>query len=134
MKQRRGKVTSKDLTSTYGNIAEHISPRSWKHQKGTAEQASRTQQVRHTAQMIIDIDEPGQGNGQCLFEMVSKRTGEQRPPMGNSRAAANRKLHCITIEPENALLQQDTTHNTPVQRLGNPHSQSQDTETASMAQ
>ena len=133
MKQRRGKVTSKELTSTYGNIPEHISPRSWKHQKGTAEQAPRTQQVRHTAQMIIDINEPGQRNGQCLFEMASKRTGEQGqqlPPMGNSRAAANRALHCITIEPENALLQQDT----PVRGLGNPHGQSQDTETASMAQ
>jgi len=87
--------------------------------------------------MIIVIDEPGQTNGQCPFEMSSKPTceeGQQRPPMGKSRGSAASKLHRETIEPENATLVEDTTHNTPVQESGNPHGQGQDSETPSMAQ
>ena len=81
------KITSKDLTSTFANIAAHYSPTSGEPQKGTAEQASPTEQVSHTAKMIIYIDEPGLGNGQGPFEMASKPTceqGQQRPPMGKA--------------------------------------------------
>jgi len=38
------------------------------------------------------------------------------------------------MDAENALLQEDTTHNTPVKVPGNPQSPSQDSETPSMAQ
>jgi len=81
------KITSKDLTSTFANIAAHYSPTSGEPQKGTAEQASPTEQVSHTAQMIIDIDKHVQGNGQCPVEMASElnyEQGQQRPPMGKA--------------------------------------------------
>jgi len=58
---------------------------------------------KNTAQMIINVEKPGQRNGQCPFEMSSKPTfeqGQQRPPMGKSRGAAGTKGHRGTIEPE----------------------------------
>jgi len=72
--------------------------------------------------MIIDIDETGQGNGQWPLELEK------------SRGAATKKRHRGTIEPENTPLQEDTAHNAPVQKPGNPHGHGKGTETPSMAQ
>jgi hypothetical protein len=59
--------------------------------------------------MIIDIDETGQGNDQCPFEVEK------------SRGAATKKRHRATIEPENSPLQEDTAHNTAVQEPDKSH-------------
>jgi hypothetical protein len=112
-------------------------PKKGEPQKGNSEQASPTGQMRHNSQRIIYKEKPGQRNGQCPFQMASKQTcgqGQKQPPMGKSRGASATMRHPGTIKPENATLVEVTTSNTPVQERGNPHEQSQHTETPRMAQ
>ena len=83
------------------NICEHCStqrPIKGGPQKDTAERASPTEQVSHTAPMIIDIEHPGQGNGQC----PSKWHLNQPANKGNSghqwKKAAERQTQSGTVE------------------------------------
>jgi len=115
-KKRRQKLTSKDQTAQKVTFAAHNTPTREEPQEDTAKRAPPIEQVSHTAQMIIDMDDSYLGNGHCRFETASNTNthqGQHRTPKGSSSGTATTKRHRETMEPANATLVEDTTHNTP---------------------
>jgi hypothetical protein len=60
-------------TSTYATIAAPSTPPPVEPMQDTAEGASHTDEVSHTAHMILEMDEPDQGNSQRPFETASPK-------------------------------------------------------------
>jgi hypothetical protein len=98
-KQKGGKVTSKEQTSTYAYIAAHGTPPRWEPQENKAER------VAHTEQVMIEIGEQDQENGQRPLNIATDPNSEQdrhMTPTGESNDDVTRQQQSREAITENA--------------------------------